>query len=187
MRIGPQVRRYGCVGVAFLIAWASIRLERRRENALVNGEEPEVIRYQDEPFTQLLVRSDEVWALNRRGMFRASKMDRKWHAVDLPSPLSVGGNFARQPPSSRAVYYVVSSIAASSEFQRCRVPGAAHGIYRTLDQGRSWTSVAAGLFGQLVITGDQKLYATRLIPHKQRDHWLIVQVSEDTGRSWREL
>ncbi len=120
-------------------------------------------------------------------MFRASKVDRKWHAVDLPSPLSVGGNFARQPPSSRAVYYVVSSIAASSEFQRCRVPGAAHGIYRTLDQGRSWTCVAAGLFGQLVITEDQKLYATVLIPEKKRAHGLIVQVSEDTGRSWREL
>src|SRR5438874_8439634 len=107
MRIGPKVRTYGCIGTAFLFAWAAIRLERHRENALVNGEEPQGIRYRNEPFTQLMMRTDDVWATTRWGMFRASTSDRKWHAVNLPPRLSIGGRFVQQPRASREVYYLM--------------------------------------------------------------------------------
>jgi len=168
----------------------------------------EVVPPEKAHLRSVLVRKNYVFASNIHGLFRASKSDKKWVALPIPSSMPPKGYFAKQPCGVTPIFYYAGNWMAWN------MPDAekkVFGLYVSQDNGQHWQLVSKDYdFRKMFLHPDGTLYAIvamekKIGPEKAKKTagvWLSDQADEegnktisfnrilmsiDSGRSWRDI
>jgi hypothetical protein len=94
----------------------------------------------DQPRLQsVLVRTNDVFASNSHGLFRAHRSDQKWVALPMLPSMPPSGSFAKQPREGTPIFYFNPKSTA------WEMPHAAEkvfGLYVSKDDGQHWQFVS---------------------------------------------
>lgn len=104
------------------------------------------------------------------GLFRSENGGQSWRDVDLPDP--------------EAIVTCITGASAESGDQMLVVGTENHGLYQSLDRGRSWTDLAEpGSFGPIiavrVLVGDKREFAVTVVSSDIVSDWRITSGTGD--------
>jgi len=153
----------------------------------------------------LYVRDSDVFASTREGIYRALKSDKQWEKLSIPECMPTGGRFATGPRSAEIILYTGVRYIDGG------VPDAdkkVFGLYCSEDSGRHWDLITKDHdFGSVYLHPDGAIYAAewqklKVTPGESTNGKMMsdandgsppvairnhVLVSEDKGKSWRDI
>ena len=95
------------------------------------------------PLSSILVRDKVIFAVNEKGMFRATKKDKQWVCLPLPQQVRLKGSFGRTSGRSDHLLYF-----------------AGHALYDSTDGGITWHLISEDQgFQNVLLHHDGSLYA----------------------------
>ena len=144
--------------------------------------------FQQQKIQSLLIRQDEVWASCPKGLFRASKKDKKWMPIAIGERVPPNGFFSRIPEKSALIYYY------TPKWIGWKMPNAdkkAFGLYRCDSQGKNWELLSDEYdFRDMFVHDDGTIYAIVEIWEKRKKQTVILSrilMSSDSGRNWKDI
>jgi hypothetical protein len=140
----------------------------------------------NERIQRTLVKDDLVLAATQKGLFRGSLSKKQWEQVSFPTDPSTLTLFGDNP-SSNLLTAILPRKGWDSKTQKA-IQIKNPGLYLSRDQGKTWQLQSnAEEFLQVLQVGE-KLFATvrRDPPSGSYDNG-VVMVSEDQGKTWRDL
>jgi hypothetical protein len=129
--------------------------------------------------TSIVTRGDEMFVTTPTGIYRGSRVTRTWEEQKLPAEMPLGGQFAKEPPGAKQLYYFAIIPPGTN------APGKLPGIYSSAD-GRAWQLVKrANWIFEVLVLSDESIYSLGY-----RDSGATstsVEVSNDLGKTWRDI
>ncbi len=125
------------------------------------------------PLSSLLVRDKEVFAANAKGIFHATKKDKKWSRLPIAKQMPANLVFADVPKDSDHI------LCFSATYHRDN-PDPAQGLYDSTDGGMTWRLISGDYnFQHVLLHRDGSLYAIILLTEKTKEgnalRWKILR------------
>ncbi|HET7307614.1 MAG TPA: hypothetical protein VFK24_07355 [Gammaproteobacteria bacterium] len=129
-----------------------------------------------------------------RGVYRTTDGGKTWHKVLYKNARTGAVDLAWDPANPRVVYAALWQVKRVPWTQYGPVSGSGSGLYKSTDEGRTWTEIEghgfpAGSLGRIGIgvsrnDHGQRVYA--LVQAKDDSHSGLYR-SDDAGRTWKRV
>ncbi len=136
----------------------------------------------------LLIRQDEIWASCPKGLFRASKTEKKWLPIAIEERVPPNGFFVAMPANSSSVFYY------APKWIGWKMPNSStktFGIYRCNAQGKNWELLSDKYdFRDVYVHEDGTIYTIVEIREKRDGKTVIynrIFMSADSCKNWKDI
>lgn len=143
----------------------------------------------EEHITSALPLEHDVFVTTKLAIYRGSWVLRKWESVAPGNEMPAGGMLAEEPRNAKDIYY----FAGESMADLVSLPGRKSGIFRSSDEGKTWTLVCndKGVIDVCVLPNHLVYCLTRRSDanagDKPNSDRAAILRSRDHGKSWEDI